>query len=277
MVEMNGKILRSELLTKLKEKINNLPEQLGLCVIQVGNDEASNVYVGQKEKLALELGYKFIHKTFPEDVEQEEVLKYIEEINNDDTIDGLLVQMPLPKQLDETVIQNAVSPLKDVDGLTYVNSGKLGHNVDALVPCTPKGIIDMLDNFKIDISGKNAVVIGRSVLVGKPMAQLLLNKNATVTICHSKTKNIETYTKNADIIVVAIGKAGFLKKDMVKEGSVIIDVGINRIDGKLYGDVDYDEVSKIASHITPVPGGVGPMTVYELMNNVYEAHMLRNK
>lgn len=277
MVEMNGKILRSELLTKLKEKINNLPSQLGLCVIQVGNDEASNVYVGQKEKLSLELGYKFIHKTFPQDVTQEEVLKYIEEINNDDTIDGLLVQMPLPKHLDETVIQNAVSPLKDVDGLTYVNSGKLGHNCDALVPCTPKGIIDMLDNFKIDISGKNAVVIGRSVLVGKPMAQLLLNRNATVTICHSKTKNIEMYTKNADIIVVAIGKAGFLKKDMVKEGAVIIDVGINRIDGKLYGDVDFAEVSEVASHITPVPGGVGPMTVYELMNNVYEAHMLRTK
>lgn len=277
MVEMNGKLLREELLTSLKEKVNGLDETLGLCVIQVGNDEASNVYVHQKEKLALEMGYKFIHKVFPSDVSQDELLEFIDLVNDDETIDGILVQMPLPSHLDETTIQNRVSVCKDVDGLSYLNAGKLNHNVDALVPCTPKGIIDMLDYFNIPLEGKNAVVIGRSVLVGKPIASLLTNRNATVTICHSKTVNIENYTRNADIIVVAIGKAGFLTKDMVKEGAVVVDVGINRIDGKLYGDVKYDEVKDVASYITPVPGGVGPMTVYELMANVYEAHGLRTK
>lgn len=276
MVEMNGKLLREELLTELKEKIKNLPSQLGLCVIQVGEDEASKVYVHQKEKLALELGYKFIHKNFPEDVSQDEVLNYIDDMNSDDSIDGILVQMPLPKHLDEILIQNRIDVCKDVDGLSYLNAGKLSHNVPALVPCTPKGIIDMLDHFNINIEGANAVVLGRSILVGKPIANLLTNRNATVTICHSKTTNVKEYTKNADIIVVAIGKAGYLTKDMVKDGAVVIDVGINRIDGKLYGDVKYDEVSEIASYITPVPGGVGPMTVYELMCNVYEAHNLRN-
>ncbi len=277
MVEMNGKVLREELLTKLKEKLNNLSSQLGLCVIQVGNDEASNVYVRQKEKLALELGYKFIHKVFPSDVKQEEVIEYIEAVNNDDSIDGILVQMPLPKHLNEAVIQNEVDPYKDVDGLTYINAGRVSHGANALVPCTPKGIIDLLDNYNITIEGKNVVVIGRSVLVGKPIANLMTNRNATVTLCHSKTQNLEMYTREADIVIVAIGKAHFLKKDMIKEDAVVIDVGINRIDGKLYGDVFFEEVAEKASYITPVPGGVGPMTVYELMNNVHEAHILRKK
>lgn len=277
MVEMNGKLIREELLNNLKERIDSLPTQLGLCVIQVGEDPASKVYVGQKEKLALELGYKFVHKNFPEEVTQEEILDYIDQVNKDDSIDGILVQMPLPKHLDETVIQNRIDSKKDVDGLTYVNGGKVVHNTSSLLPCTPKGIIDMLDYFRIDIKGKNAVVIGRSILVGKPMANLLLNRDATVTVCHSKTDNIAYYTKNADIVIVAVGVAGFLTKDMVKEGAVVIDVGINRIDGKLYGDVDYNNVKDLCSYITPVPGGVGPMTVYELMNNVYDAHMLRVK
>lgn len=277
MVEMNGKLIREELLNNLKDRIDSLPTQLGLCVIQVGEDPASKVYVGQKEKLALELGYKFVHKNFPEEVTQEEILDYIDQVNKDDSIDGILVQMPLPKHLDETVIQNRIDSKKDVDGLTYVNGGKVVHNTSSLLPCTPKGIIDMLDYFRIDIKGKNAVVIGRSILVGKPMANLLLNRDATVTVCHSKTDNIAYYTKNADIVIVAVGVAGFLTKDMVKEGAVVIDVGINRIDGKLYGDVDYNNVKDLCSYITPVPGGVGPMTVYELMNNVYDAHMLRVK
>lgn len=277
MVEMNGKLIREELLNNLKDRIDSLPTQLGLCVIQVGEDPASKVYVGQKEKLALELGYKFVHKNFPEEVTQEEIIDYIDQVNKDDSIDGILVQMPLPKHLDETVIQNRIDSKKDVDGLTYVNGGKVVHNTSSLLPCTPKGIIDMLDYFRIDIKGKNAVVIGRSILVGKPMANLLLNRDATVTVCHSKTDNIAYYTKNADIVIVAVGVAGFLTKDMVKEGAVVIDVGINRIDGKLYGDVDYNNVKDLCSYITPVPGGVGPMTVYELMNNVYDAHMLRVK
>ncbi len=277
MVEMNGKILRDKKLTELREKIGELDCQLGLAVIQIGNDEASNVYVKQKEKLALELGYKFIHKIFKEDVEQDKLIRYIKKLNKDDSIDGILVQMPLPKHLDSSLIQNTIDSYKDVDGLTFINAGRLVQGMPSLVPCTPKGIIDLLDEHKIKIEGSQVVVIGRSVLVGKPMANLLTNRNASVTICHSKTKDINLYTKNADIIIAAVGKAGFLKEDMISPGTVVIDVGINRVNGKLYGDVDYENVSKKASHITPVPGGVGPMTVYELMHNVLVAHNLRRK
>jgi len=277
MVEMNGKILRDELIQEFKVKVNELPIQLGLAVIQVGNDEASNVYVKQKQKLATELGYKFIHKVFKEDVKQDTLVRYIKKLNRDDTIDGILVQMPLPKHLDTSIIQNTIDSYKDVDGLTFINAGRLVQNMPALVPCTPKGVIDLLDKYKIKLEGSHVVVIGRSILVGKPMANLLTNRNASVTICHSKTKNLEIYTKNADLVIVAVGKANYLKKDMIKPGAVVIDVGINRVNGKLCGDVKYDEVSEVASYITPVPGGVGPMTVYELMHNVYFAHYLREK
>ena len=277
MVEMNGKVLRDKKLTELKEKIGELDCQLGLAVIQVGNDEASKVYVRQKEKLALELGYKFVHKVFKEDVEQDKLIRYIKKLNKDESIDGILVQMPLPKHLDSSVIQNTIDSYKDVDGLTFINAGRLVQGMPSLVPCTPKGIIDLLDEHRIKLEGSQVVVIGRSVLVGKPMANLLTNRNASVTICHSKTKDIGLYTKNADIVIVAVGKAGYLKENMISPGTVVIDVGINRVNGKLYGDVDYENVSKVASHITPVPGGVGPMTVYELMHNVLVAHNLRLK
>lgn len=277
MVEMNGKVLRDKKLTELKEKIGELDCQLGLAVIQVGNDEASKVYVRQKEKLALELGYKFVHKVFKEDVEQDKLIRYIKKLNKDESIDGILVQMPLPKHLDSSVIQNTIDSYKDVDGLTFINAGRLVQGMPSLVPCTPKGILDLLDEHRIKLEGSQVVVIGRSVLVGKPMANLLTNRNASVTICHSKTKDIGLYTKNADIVIVAVGKAGYLKEDMISPGTVVIDVGINRVNGKLYGDVDYENVSKVASHITPVPGGVGPMTVYELMHNVLIAHNLRLK
>ncbi len=277
MVEMNGRILRDKKLTELKEKIGELKCQLGLAVIQVGKDEASNVYVKQKEKLATELGYKFIHKIFEEDVDQDKLVRYIKKLNKDDSIDGILVQMPLPNHLDSSLIQNTIDSYKDVDGLTFINAGRLVQGMPSLVPCTPKGIMDLLDEYKVKIEGSQVVVIGRSVLVGKPMANLLTNRNASVTICHSKTKDIKLYTKNADIVIVAVGKQGFLKEDMVKDGAVVIDVGISRINGKLKGDVDYDNVSKVAGYITPVPGGVGPMTVYELMHNVLVAHNLREK
>lgn len=277
MVEMNGKVLRDKKLTELKEKIGELDCQLGLAVIQVGDDEASKVYVRQKEKLALELGYKFVHKVFKEDVEQDKLIRYIKKLNKDESIDGILVQMPLPKHLDSSVIQNTIDSYKDVDGLTFINAGRLVQGMPSLVPCTPKGILDLLDEHRIKLEGSQVVVIGRSVLVGKPMANLLTNRNASVTICHSKTKDIGLYTKNADIVIVAVGKAGYLKEDMISPGTVVIDVGINRVNGKLYGDVDYENVSKVASHITPVPGGVGPMTVYELMHNVLIAHNLRLK
>ena len=243
---------------------------------KVGNNEASNVYVEQKHKKTLEVGYNFEHKKFDENVTDEEVIDFINLKNNDEMTDGIIVQMPLPKHLDSSRIINTINPLKDVDGLNYLNIGHMIANEPTLLPCTPKGIIALLDEYNIELEGKNVVVIGRSLLVGKPVANLLSNRNATVTLCHSKTKNIEMYTRNADIVIVAIGKAGFLKEDMVKDGVVVVDVGISRIDGKLYGDVDFDNVSKKAAYITPVPGGVGPMTVYELMNNVYEAYKLRN-
>ncbi len=277
MAIIDGKELRKKKLEELKERIKGTKKQLGLAVVQVGHDEASNVYIKQKEKLALELGYYFIHKNFEENVTQEELIKELNILNNDDKVDGIIVQMPLPHHLDASVIQNTISPLKDVDGLTYVNAGKLIQNVDGLVPCTPKGIIDLLDEHEIALEGTNVVVIGRSILVGKPIANLLVNRNATVVLCHSKTKNIAEITKNADIIIVAVGKKHYLTADMVKKDAVVIDVGINRENGKLYGDADFDNLKDICSYITPVPGGVGPMTVYELMNNVHLAYTLRKK
>ena len=277
MIEMRAKEFKEKNLPLLKEKIMELNEQLGLAVIQVGNNEASNIYVKQKGKLAIELGYKFVHKQFPDTVNDEDIINYINELNNDDSIDGIIVQMPLPEHLNTELIQNSVSCEKDVDGLTHLNAGKLLHNSPALVPCTPKGIIELLDFYNIDVQGMNVVVIGRSLLVGKPVANALINRNATVTLCHSYSKDIPFYTKNADLVVVAVGVADFLKEDMVKDGVIVVDVGISRINDKLYGDVDFINVSKKASYITPVPGGVGPMTVYELMKNVYEAHKMRKK
>lgn len=271
---LDGKTVKKELLEKLKEELLTLPRQLGLTVIQVGEDPASKVYVGQKEKMALEVGYNFNHVKLDENVTEEELLKVIDELNADELVDGILVQMPLPKHLDAKKIQNRVDPFKDVDGLCDINAGKLMHNVDTLVPCTPYGIMSMLEHYEIDVTGKNVVVIGRSDLVGKPIAQLMQNANATVTVCHSKTANLTEYTKMADILVVAIGKANFITGDMIKENAVVVDVGINRVDGKLVGDVDFASAEEIASYITPVPGGVGQMTVAELGRNVLKAHKL---
>ena len=273
MIIMDGKKLKEKTLNKLKEEIKDLDTTLGLAVIQVGNDEASNVYVNQKRKMAIELGYKFVYKIFSSNISQANLIKEIDILNKDDSIHGILVQMPVP----EHIVQNSIDPAKDVDGLTYLNGGRLISKEDGLKPCTPKGIIALLEEYNIPIEGKNAVVVGRSMLVGKPIANLLLNKNATVTICHSKTKDVKKYTKSADIVVVAVGKPHFLTDDMVKKGAVVVDVGISRVDGKLYGDVDFDNVSKKASYITPVPGGVGPMTVAELACNVYEAYKLNCK
>ncbi len=277
MIIMDGKKLKEKTLNKLKEEIKDLDTTLGLAVIQVGNDEASNVYVNQKRKMAIELGYKFVYKIFSSNISQANLIKEIDILNKDDSIHGILVQMPVPEHIDPKAVQNSIDPAKDVDGLTYLNSGRLISKEDGLKPCTPKGIIALLEEYNIPIEGKNAVVVGRSMLVGKPIANLLLNKNATVTICHSKTKDVKKYTKSADIVVVAVGKPHFLTDDMVKKGAVVVDVGISRVDGKLYGDVDFDNVSKKASYITPVPGGVGPMTVAELACNVYEAYKLNCK
>lgn len=274
---LDGKVVKKKILEELKEEVLKLKRKPGLVVIQVGDDPASKVYVGQKEKMANSVGYNFQHIKFDENIEEDIIEKKIIELNNDDNVDGILVQMPLPKQLNSKKIQNLIDQYKDVDGLSDINSGMLTHNVDTLVPCTPKGIMDILEYYNISVSGKNVVIVGRSDLVGKPLASLMLNANATVTICHSKTVNLEEFTKNADILVAAVGKASLITKDMVKENSVVIDVGINRVNDKLCGDVDFDGVIDKVSYITPVPGGVGQMTVAELGKNVLKAYKNREK
>lgn len=275
---LDGKLVKAKLLLDLKEKVDKLDTKLGLTVIQVGEDPASSVYVGQKNKMAEKIGFNFNHIKLDDNIKEEELLNIIDELNNDDNVDGILVQMPIPNHLDAKRVQNAILPCKDVDGLTDINMGRLSHNIDSLVPCTPMGIIDLLKYYNIDISGKNVVIIGRSDLVGKPLASLMSNYDATVTLCHSKTKNLNFYTKNADILIVAIGRENFIKKEDVKEGSIVIDVGINRMeDGRLCGDVFFDDVKDKVSYITPVPGGVGQMTVAELGYNTYKAHIIRMK
>ncbi len=275
---LDGKVVKQKVLEEVKELVSNLERPLGLAVVQVGDDEASKVYVRQKEKMAGDLGFDFRHVKLPENVTEEELLKVIDELNLDENVDGILVQMPVPKQINSKVIQNRILPCKDVDGLTDINSGCLVHDKDSLVPCTPQGIVDLLKYYNIPIESKNVTIVGRSDLVGKPLASLMTNNNATVSLCHSKTKNLEFYTSNADILVVAVGKAKLIKEDAVKEGAVIVDVGINRqADGKLCGDVDFDSVKDKVSYITPVPGGVGQMTVAELAKNTYKAYTLRKK
>lgn len=271
---LEGKTLKNKILNELKEEISLLTIKPTLAVIQVGNDPASDVYVSQKEKMAYSVGYNFIHEKLDEMVTQDELLDIINKYNNDSKIDGILVQMPLPKHLDENIIQNAIDYKKDVDGLTDVNAGRLLHNKDSLVACTSLGIIELLKYYNIPIEGKNVVIVGRSNLVSKPLYSLFINENATVTMCHSKTTSLSDFTRNADILVVAVGKPNFITRDMVKENSTVIDVGINRIEGKLCGDADFDNIKDVAN-ITPVPGGVGQMTVAILGNNVNKAHKLR--
>ena len=248
-----------------------------VVILMASDDKPSERYVSNKIKMAEKFNIEAELVKFNENVTNKDLEEIINELNNDESVDGVILQLPVYKHLDAKHLINQICPYKDVDGLTFINAGRLVQGMPSLVPCTPKGIIDLLDEYKIKLEGSQVVVIGRSVLVGKPMANLLTNRNASVTICHSKTKDIKLYTKNADIIIVAVGKQGFLKEDMVKDGAVVIDVGINRINGKLQGDVNYENVSKVAGYITPVPGGVGPMTVYELMANVLVAHNLRLK
>lgn len=276
MILLDGKKVKEEKLEELKAKINLLNRKLGLAVIQIGNNEASNIYVSNKEKMATKLGCNFNHIKYDDDVTLDEVITKIDELNKDNSIDGILIQMPIPEHLDESIIQNRVLPSKDVDGLTDINAGLLIHNKECLVSCTPLGIVELLDYYNIDLKGKNVVIVGRSNLVGKPLINLMLNNDATVTICHSKTNNLGIITKNADILVVAVGRANLITSDMVKDDSVIIDVGINRVNGKMVGDVDFDSVKDKVSFITPVPGGVGQMTVFELFNNLYKASRINS-
>lgn len=265
---LNGKEVALGIKEELKKEVSKITPKPSLVVIQVGDDSASNIYVNSKAKLALEIGYEFCHVKFNSDVTEEEIITKIEEINENDKINGVIVQLPIPKHLNANKIINKIDPIKDIDGLTELNAGKLLTGDASLVSCTPKGIITLLKHYNIELQGKHVVIVGRSNLVGKPLIGLCLNENATVTICHSKTKNLEEITKTADILIVAIGKSRFINEKYVKEGSIIVDVGINRVDGKLYGDVDFDSVFKKSSFITPVPGGVGPMTTISLMENV---------
>ena len=272
---LDGKALSLKLKEQMKQRIAQLKQQginPKLVVVLVGDNSASQVYVRNKHKSCGEVGIESEVITMPEQTTQQELLEVVERLNQDETVDGILVQLPLPKQIDEKTVLRSILPEKDVDGFHPVNVGLLSIGDECFAPATPSGIIAMFQEYGIDIAGKNCVVIGRSNIVGKPMAALLLKNNATVTICHSKTEDLASYTRRADVVIVATGRRHTLTAEMVKEGAVVVDVGMNRNEqGKLCGDVDYEEVKEKASFITPVPGGVGPMTITELLENTIQA------
>lgn len=272
---IDGKKISSEIKDELKElasKYKSEGKEVTLAVIQVGNDPASTVYVGNKKKACGYIGINSLAYEIPEDTTQEELLKLVNDLNERDDVNGILVQLPLPPHIDEDVIIKAISPEKDVDGFHPQSVGALSIGQKGYVSCTPAGIIQLLKRSGIEIEGKECVILGRSNIVGKPMALLMLRENATVTVCHSKTKNLKEVTSRADILIVAIGKPEYITREYVKEGAVVIDVGIHRKEnGKLCGDVLFDDVEPVASAITPVPGGVGPMTIAMLMNNCMQS------
>ena len=290
---ISGKEIAQDLRNKLKQEISDLKNKTGsvpgLAVVQVGNVAASSVYVKAKTKSAIEVGIEVFDHHLPEETTERELLQIVDNLNNQNNVNGILVQLPLPKHINEQIVLDSIHPDKDADGFHPLNVGKLSiasHNDEnLLIPCTPYGCLIMLKGLGVDLSGKNAIVIGRSNIVGKPMAQLLIKESCTVTIAHSRTKNIEEVCKNADIVVAAVGRPKMVKGDWIKKGAIVIDVGINRItievDGemknKLVGDVDFDEASKNASAITPVPGGVGPMTIACLLRNTTIAFKNDNK
>lgn len=278
---LDGKMVAKKIKENLRKEVEEL-KQNGitpkLAVIMVGNDSASKIYVKNKSIACQEVGIEYEEYLLNEDTSMNELLELIDKLNKDKNINGILLQSPIPRGLDINEAFKAITPEKDVDGFNPCNVGKLCLGQETFISCTPYGIIRLLEEYGINIEGKDAVVVGRSNIVGKPMMQCLLNKNATVTICHSKTIKLDRATRKADILVVAIGKPKFITKDMVKEGAIVIDVGINRgEDGKLCGDVDFEEVSNVASYITPVPGGVGPMTIAMLMNNIVKATKMQNR
>ena len=280
-VILDGKMLSAKFRENLKKETAELKNKTGkmpgIAVILAGDDPASNVYVNSKEKAALDAGFYSVVERISTDVTTEDILALVNKYNNDDKIHGILVQLPLPKGCDEKRILRAIKPEKDVDGFHPYNVGLLNIGEDCLMPCTPFGVMNMMADYGIELTGKNAVVIGRSNIVGKPVAAMLTKANATVTICHSKTKDLASVCANADILVAAIGKPKFVTKEFVKDGAVVIDVGINRVDGKLCGDVDFEDVKDKCSYITPVPGGVGPMTITTLMQNTLKAFKMIEK
>ncbi len=276
---IDGKALRNRILEGLKAEVKNLDKKPFLAVIIVGNDPASKIYVSNKKKTALELGFQSVVIEMPQNTPEKVLLEKIEELNKNKEVNAILVQLPLPAHISTERVIETVSPQKDVDCFHPFNTGKIAQNARPFVyPCTPKGIIRLLEEYKIPVAGKNAVVIGRSNIVGRPVAAMLTNLDATVTICHSKTQNLSEITKNADILISAAGSRGLVTADMVKDGAAVFDVGMNRDEnGKLAGDVDFEAVKEKASFITPVPGGVGPMTICTLMTNTFELFRRQNK
>ncbi len=278
---IDGKQVSAQVKEQVREEAAAIYEKhgikAGLAVVIVGNDPASRVYVNNKKKACEAVGFASYEYALPEETTQEELLELVDTLNNDPKVNGILVQLPVPKHIDDTAIINAISPAKDVDAFHPENVGRIMIGDYAFLPCTPAGVMELIDSTGVEISGKKCVVIGRSNIVGKPMAMLLLHRSGTVTICHSRTQDLASVTREADILVAAVGRANFVTADMVKEGAVVIDVGINRLDnGKLCGDVDFAAVEPKASWITPVPGGAGPMTIAMLMKNTLTAMKKQN-
>ena len=275
-IRIDGKQISQQIKDELKEKVKNENLDITLAVIQVGNDPASTVYVGNKKKACEYIGIRSLAYELPEETPEAELLELIEQLNKREDVNGILVQLPLPAHMDEDKVIQTISPKKDVDGFHPQSVGALSIGQPGFVSCTPAGIIQLLKRSGVEMDGKECVIVGRSNIVGKPMALLMLRENATVTICHSHTKDLKEVTKRADILIVAIGKPKFITKEYVKEGAVVIDVGIHRgVEQKLCGDVDYEDVAPITHAITPVPGGVGPMTIAMLMNNCVDARGLQ--
>jgi len=282
---IDGKKIASSILEDIKSKVKKLKIKPGLAVIIVGDDPASHMYVNMKEKKCNEIGFyskvirldEKIVKEQDKYISEIEVIDEINRLNNDPKIHGMIVQLPLPESADESLVIDAILPHKDADGFNPINMGNLLIGKNMIVPATPKGMLKLIESTKVDLGGKHAVVIGRSNIVGKPIAILLQQKNCTVTMCHSRTKNLAHHTKQADILVAAVGKPNLITKDMVKPGAIVIDAGTNKVDGKLVGDVDFEEVKKVAGFITPNPGGVGPMTIAMLLENTLECMELQKR
>ena len=275
MERLDGKLLSAKIKDEVKAGADSYKQTPILAVLTIGDDEASKVYVENKRKACEYCGMSMMHFDYADCVKESVVIKKIKELNKDKSVNGIILQLPIPKRFNTKKILNTISPDKDVDGLTDISQGKIMGGNATFIPCTQKGILEIFDHYKIDLEGRHVVVIGRSDLVGKPIMLECINRNATVTMCHSKTKDLKKYTKDADVLIVAVGHKHLIDKSMIKEGAVIIDVGINRIDGKIYGDVNHD-VEEKASYVTPVPGGVGPMTVAMLLKNTFIGYKKQN-
>lgn len=274
---MNGKELSLKIQEEIKQSIKHCMIRPSLAVIQIGDDPASNTYIKNKEKACENVGIYFRHFKFDDTTQELTIINKIKELNNDEYVNGIMIQLPIPEKYNEKRLLNTIINTKDVDGLTDINTGRLINGRKSITPCTPLGIMTLLDNYNVPLTGKNVVIVGKGRLVGRPLINLMLNEGATVTVCHSKTRDLKKFTKSADILVVAVGKKDLITADMVKDNAVVVDVGINVEDGKLYGDVDYKNIVKKTSMITPVPGGVGPMTVAMLLQNIVTCYNNKKK